>query len=277
MEENNQPTTAPEVKAAEKPKKCKHIPIIAILIILFAGSLAFGIVELALNLQKKADNCKAIDNSTSANNDTRQSPRTDVRVFDDSILDDISKNSADDNPNNNTGTKVDNTLSITIEADYDTKMLKQCSEDDCMDGVGYHNFALGDELGANYSGEKKIFLIRSDGNFSGVVLDKKVEKNYKINGKIKQAMVGLFGNGGYEAILILKTDGTVAAISLDSETSEFVLNEKLSGISNIVALRDGINGDGGEVFAVDANGNGKALSDYIWEVDAKTGYYKPRK
>ena len=62
MMQDEQPVAAPEAKVAEKPKKRKHVIVIIVLAILFAGSLAFGIVELIMNLQKKADNCETTNN-----------------------------------------------------------------------------------------------------------------------------------------------------------------------------------------------------------------------
>ena len=111
--------------------------------------------------------------------------------------------------------------------------------------ISLHNFLV------SYTGEKSVAYLAYDGWFGGTApygtnLKKNIVKEFKVSGKLKHIMKGSFGNGGSEAILMLKTDGTVAAIYLNEDATDFVLADKLSGIKNIEELREGYNQNGGD-------------------------------
>ena len=254
MEETDQPAVAPETNVAEKPKKCKHIPIIVILVLLFAGSLAFGIVELALNLQKKPDNCKTDDEPVSINNNGDE---------DKPINNDKPSNNTGDTPTANTHT---GSVRIEIAIDFDSVETEACKSDcDGKGQTGYFDVALEGGLYGRISDGTIVAYENMDGDFSGVVFNKKIEKKFKVNGKLKQAMFAHLGNGGEEVILLLREDGTVAAVHLDSNPGNYdiILTNNLKGLSGIVVLRRGVSNDGDEVYAIDKNGNAKSIYEAL--------------
>lgn len=270
MEEINQPVAAPEASVAEKPKKCKHIPIIIVLILLFSGSLAFGIIELALNLQKPADSGKTVANNSGKSADDGGYSG---KIYGSPI---VVKKDCEDNPNNSENNTEPNesrevyAIELWIDIDYDTTVIKECEDEICLEGIGYPNFTFGvDNFLVSYTGEKSVAYLAYDGWFGGTApygtnLKKNIVKEFKVSGKLKHIMKGFFGNGGSEAILMLKTDGTVAAIYLNEDATDFVLADKLSGIKNIEELREGYNQNGGDVFAIDKNGKAQSIGNVIW-------------
>ena len=256
MEEKDLPNETNSI--ATKTSKCHHLAAIIILAILLAGSLGFGIFELVQNLQKTGTNCEVAANDKRSSNNTKPKNTGGNPAVNKPVV-----NDAGGNPVVN---DAGGSVTINIAVNYDIIEVKKCSDELCLDGAGYFNFALGDDLYANYIGGENIISYYSDGLFSGVVFDKKVEKDFKLDGKLKQALVGRFGNGGDSAIILLTNDGKVAAVHLNETADDITMTKNLGNLSNIVSLRIGVNGDGGDVFAIDANGKAHELytTFYQW-------------
>jgi len=264
MMQDEQPVAAPEAKVAEKPKKCKHVIVIIVLTILFAGSLAFGIVELIMNLQKKADNCETTNNKNQ--NVVVVKPSTDSKQNTDS--------DNKTNPNTNRSEDDDSLLPqpimITVHIDIaNSTILRKCSDDTCVDGAWYENTPIDSDFRVSSEGGVVTYFGARDGWFGGAApygypLKESVDLEFHVDGRLKQITAFDFGNAGIRAILILREDGTMAAIYLDDEGKEFILNKKLEGIKDITTLREGANGDGGDVFAIDKNGKAHSLGEAIW-------------
>ncbi len=245
MEETTQPVAAPEIKAAEKPKKCKHVVVIIILTFLLAGSLAFGVVELILNLQKKPANCEistnTSQNASDANNGSKKTTPSDNNDY--KPTDDIEHGK----------------ITLTIEAKTKVVELDKSIDQNYNETL----FAIGDNWYYIDSNRNAIVIEISDGDFDGRVFPEDVSKSFKVGGTLKQIMIAHFGNGGNEAVLMLREDGTVAAIRCDDEYG-FIYQDKLDGLNNVKAIYEGGDEEGADAFAVDANGKAHSLILYIW-------------
>ena len=274
MEETTQPVATPEAKVAEKPKKCKHAVIIIILVILLAGSLGFGLYELTLNVRRNTEDKVS---QLQDNNDCDDLLKTNSYISK-TLLDIFAKDFEDkyvnQKKNNEAPTQSEDgsygSIDLIIKTNYKTTIVEKCTKD-CELGEnvsGYMNLIADGPFffgsGSPKETSETINFYRWHGNFDGVVFEEDVEKTFEVSGTLVQIIAGKFGNGGEEAILMLRDDGTIAAIYYDYDNNEFVYKEKLDGFSNISALYQGFT-DGGYsamVFAVDTDGKSHSLYGY---------------
>lgn len=264
--DNNAAPVEERAIAKEFKKEHRHSPLFVVLTIVFGLGLAALAVVNVLILTNEPGNCKV---SSSANKNTGD----DEKGQDDN---------GSEGPNNiaePTDKEEFGPLTITISANTKSVTIEEeCSSDSTSDcETGYSEFiaydytaavATPDSKNINYSDIRregdKIVVERINGDFDGRTFKGATKKTAKISGTIKQLVMIPFGVGGNEAILMLKDNGTVAAIRLDDEGEDLYVIDEIKGLSNIVGIYFGAEEGSNSGFAVDASGKAYGLYRYIW-------------
>ena len=258
----NNTTPAEEPAIVKKPKKeHRHSPLFVVLTIVFGLGLAALAVINVLIQTNESRNCKV---SSSVNKYTGG--------------DEDDKDDEDEpNNNNNNNEPSDDTehgkITLTVETNVKRVVVNKCQEGDgCFGDDDFYEWSVDADEDLWY--RDGVITIKLGETFDGVVFKENVDKKFKISGTIKQLVVGHFGNGGSGAILMLKDDGTVAAIQRKEDTYDFVAKDTVKGLNNITALYGGsMGGDGGDVYAVDTDGKARSVWSYLWELEDNTNYW----
>lgn len=251
IEANNDQAPTP---AETKPEAhaCKHVPIIIVLVLLLICSTACAIVEYVTLTQDKEPVAEREDDD----DDMKQ----DLPIPQREVTPDCGQSTT---PDGSQEGQSNTTITVTIHAKHGFKELRKGTTESYPDSAGYTAIIMDEDF---YTpNENNIVFTRSNKPFSGIVPTKNINQEFSFDGEVTRAMVGLFGNGGYEAILLQFTDGTVAAIDLDYQDMTFKAIKHLDGVSGVTALYKGYEGTGAQVFAVDVNGKAIGLYDKIWK------------
>lgn len=248
MDPQEQITPGLAMKPIKPEVKRYNYVIITILSILAVGGFVFSGIELWQNVQKENKINELSDQLEKSNGQANEDVYSDI--------------DEDENESENGNNDKNGYINIKIIADLDSVELEKCESDSCLSGSGYVIGVADSDLRA-LPLSNQILFSRYGGVFSGKVFRDGIVKDFEFNGGIKQVIVGKFGNGGDEAILILKKDGTVGAIRLD-ENDDFISVQAIDGISDVNVLYQGYKDNGGEVFAVYSNGSADALYEKIW-------------
>ncbi len=240
-----------QAEAESKAQACKHIPIIIVLVLLLICAASFAIVEYVMMTQKK----EPIAEQTTEPERKPEPSAPESKVTPDS--------GQPAEPDEKSDDQSYITIKVRINAKHGFNVLKKCTSTDngCW-GSGYAATILDKDFQAD---EEAITFFRYNSYFGGISPTKSIEQEFNFDGEVTRAMVGLFGNGGNEAILLQFSDGTVGAIYLDYKNMTFKAISRLEGISGVTALYDGYEDDGAQVFAIDASGNATGLYDKIWK------------
>lgn len=239
---------------SQKPK-CGHLPIIILLIFVAIVGLTVGGVGIWQSKQAEVQERPADEDSTAK------------IVYPDGSVDEVPvenvSNCTDNEASTNYETKQ---VHITIKTKPQVVTIEEDDPYYCCSYVGYAKGIEGDELYAPSTGDRVIFTREGSADgvaFGGLVFDKNIEREFVLSGEVKRMLVSTFGNGGYEAIVALRTDGTLAAIR-NSENGGDIMLKEIKGLSGITDIYSGTNGGGGDVFAIRADGSYVTLYSYIW-------------